>query len=211
MDTVYGILTGREAQPSPENRQTRAAATIAALTSRGITVPEELLTPLPRAGVGELAGLIELLVTLGGHEGLAEIADELRYEIDDLLPIVDAAELLKLATADNGQLHITENGRRFAAADISRPKEQFATLIIEQAPLVRRIVRRLRHSDNGDIRADTILADLRHVYTDEHAHTQLDTAIDWGRYAELFEYDADTDRLLLPTNADAATATARHA
>ena len=38
------------------------------------------------------------------------------------------------------------------------------------------------------------------------ARRQLDTAIDWGRYGELYDYDADSDRILLPTHPDAAMA-----
>ncbi len=34
-------------------------------------------------------------------------------------------------------------------------------------------------------------------FTQDHAHAQLDIAIDWGRYAELFDYDANTGRLSL--------------
>jgi NitT/TauT family transport system ATP-binding protein len=197
VDTVYGILTGRDATEVPG----RAVHADAMPLPDGISEPAELNTPLPRASTGELGGLIELLAALGGHEGLAEIADELRYELDDLLPVVDAAELLKLAFAEDGRLHLTEQGRRYAAADILRAKEQFATLAVEQAPLVRRVVRRLRHSDNGTVRADTIRAELRYGYSEDYARTQLDTAIDWGRYGELFEYDAGNDRLLLPTRA----------
>jgi NitT/TauT family transport system ATP-binding protein len=197
VDRVYGILTGRDA---PDGRASAPSPADGPPIPAGVSEPQELLTPLPQASTGELAGLNELLAAHGGHEGLAEIADELRFEIDEFLPVVDAAELLKLAFAEGGRLHITEQGRRYAAADILRAKEQFATLAVEQAPLVRRIVRRLRHSDGGSVRADTILSDLRHIYGEQDARTQLDIAVDWGRYAELFEYDADDDQLLLPNH-----------
>jgi NitT/TauT family transport system ATP-binding protein len=150
--------------------------------------------------------LLELLAARGGQEGLAEIAEELRYELDDLLPLVDAAQMLKLAYPQSGRLRLSEQGRRYAAADLLRAKEQFATLAVEQAPLVRSIVRILRHSDSGAIRSETVLADLCRAYSDADAQTQLDTAIDWGRYGELYEYDADSDRILLPSHPDAAMA-----
>jgi NitT/TauT family transport system ATP-binding protein len=188
VDTVYGILTGRTTLDAVTDRVNVSVAS---------TAPE-LSVFLPAANTGELGGLIDLLNASGGREGLAEIADELRYELDDLLPVVDAAELLKLACTDGGQLQLTEQGRRYAAADILRAKEQFATLILEQAPLVRHIVRELRHSENGTLRADSILADLQRVYGEPDARSQLDTAIDWGRYGELFDYDADDSRFLLP-------------
>jgi NitT/TauT family transport system ATP-binding protein len=38
---------------------------------------------------------------------------------------------------------------------------------------------------------------LRRGFSDEEARRQLDIAIDWGRYGELFEYDAETGQLVL--------------
>ena len=52
-------------------------------------------TPLPDVSPGGLAGLLEILVARGGKDGLAEIADDLSFEIDDLLPLIDAAVLLR--------------------------------------------------------------------------------------------------------------------
>ncbi|WP_223694007.1 ABC transporter ATP-binding protein [Leifsonia poae] len=194
VDRVYSILTGQKAEPR--------AGGAAAPSAPGAAEPG-LDVPLPAASTGSLGGLVDLLASHGGSESLAEIADELRYEIDDLLPVVDAAQLLKLARPQGTELRITEQGRRYAAADPLRAKEQFATLATEAAPLVRRIVRDLRHSASEAIRADDVLAELKTFYGDDDAQRQLDTAIDWGRYGELFEFDADTDRLLLPTHPDA--------
>jgi NitT/TauT family transport system ATP-binding protein len=200
VDDVYGILTGQKAEPRRTPEPTGAAAAGATQAGQGLEVP------LPAASTGSLGGLVELLAAHGGTEGLAEIADELRYEIDDLLPVVDAAELLKLARPQGGELRITEQGRRYAAADLLRAKEQFATLAVEAAPLVRHIVRDLRHSESGALRADDVLDELKALYGDDEAEQQLDTAIDWGRYGELFEFDADSGRLLLPTHPDATAA-----
>lgn len=195
VDQVYGILTGQAADPRPN--APRAGSTVKTDNADGID------QPLPPVGIGELRGLIELLAERGGVDGLAEIADELRYEVDDLLPIVDAAELLKLARPTGTELRMTEQGRRYAAADLLRAKEQFATLAVEAAPLVRRIVRDLRHSPSGAIRTDDVLTELRSYFGTDEAQKQLDTAIDWGRYGELFEFDSDSDRILLPTHPDA--------
>ena len=194
VDEVYGILTGQQAEPRASAVGSGAQPGAAA---DGIDIP------LPAVSTGELGGLVELLAERGGQDGLAEIADELRYEIDDLLPVVDAAQLLKLARPQGTELRITEQGRRYAGADQLRAKEQFATLAMEAAPLVRRIVRDLRHTGTGAIGTDDILAELRTYYGTDDAQRQLDTAIDWGRYGELFEFDADSGRLLLPTHPDA--------
>ncbi len=39
-------------------------------------------------------------------------------------------------------------------------------------------------------------------FSREEADRQMETAIDWGRYAELFEYDAAGQRLFLPEEAE---------
>ncbi len=43
----------------------------------------------------------------------------------------------------------------------------------------------------------TLLEALRRGFSAEEARRQLDTAIVWGRYGELFEYDAESRRLVL--------------
>ena len=36
-----------------------------------------------------------------------------------------------------------------------------------------------------------------HGFSAEEARRQLDVAIEWGRYGELFEYDAESGQLIL--------------
>ena len=38
---------------------------------------------------------------------------------------------------------------------------------------------------------------MRRGFSEEKARQQLDLAIDWGRYGELYEFDADTGQLKL--------------
>jgi C-terminal AAA-associated domain len=49
---------------------------------------------------------------------------------------------------------------------------------------------------------------LRSGFSEDRAHQQLDLAIDWGRYAELYSFDADTGQLKLDhlPSADASAA-----
>jgi NitT/TauT family transport system ATP-binding protein len=189
VDTVYGILTGREAAV-----QAAAAPTVPALAT-----PGDL--PLPEASVGGLAGLLEILLARGGEDGLAEIADDLNFEIDDLLPLVDATVLLGLATVADARIAITDEGREFTAADILTSKEHFARLAATRAPLVRAIVQGLVATEDGTLREGLFLDLLRRGFTAEQARNQLETAIGWGRYGELFDYNRDDGRLLLEPGA----------
>ena len=187
MDTVYGILTGRE----------EAAERAAAEVSPDAPAATPIDQPLPEVSVGGLSGLLEILAARGGQDGLAELTDELSFEIDDLLPLVDAAVLLGLARVHSAQLEITDAGREFARADIDTSKKLFGELIAERAPLIKAILRALNATEDGTLREGFFLDLLRRGFSAEEARRQLDIAIEWGRYGELFEYDAESGELVL--------------
>ena len=41
-------------------------------------------------------------------------------------------------------------------------------------------------------------------FAEDEVQRQLDTALNWGRYADIFAYDAETDRVSLPHHASSA-------
>jgi NitT/TauT family transport system ATP-binding protein len=193
VDTVYGILTGRE--EAAERASTQPPA--------GAPAPTPAELPLPEVSAGGLSGLLEILAARGGQDGLAELAEDLSFEIDDLLPLVDAAIMLGLAEVHDAQLEITEQGRQFAAADIDASKILFGELIAERAPLIKAILRALHATSDGSLREGFFLDLLRRGFSADEARHQLDIAIDWGRYGELFEYDAERGELILESAAAA--------
>jgi NitT/TauT family transport system ATP-binding protein len=189
VDQLYAILTGRDENPAVPNPQ-----------------PGPLTHPLPRVTVGGLAGLVEIVYSHNGQTDLPDLADELSFEVDDLLPIVDAAVMLGLLEVEGAQAFLTEMGRRWYTADIQTSKQLFAALAGARAPLVRTIVKALENSDNGTLREDFFRDLLRRGFTTADTEAQLDIAIDWGRYGELFDYDADSRELVLSEVAAALNA-----
>ncbi len=150
---------------------------------------------LPHASVDGVSGLLEILRDGGGQADLADLADDLLLEVDDLLPLVDACHLLGFVTTAAGHLQLTQSRRRFADADIQSSKQQFADVALEHVPLVRTIHSALHRADDGALKEAFFLDVLRRHYSAEEAQAQLDTAIDWGRYGELYEYASDTQEI----------------
>lgn len=181
VDRLYGILTGRE-----ESAQAPGRATSGPLTH-----------PLPAVTVGGLAGLTELVYSHDGVADLPELADELAFEVDDLLPLVDAGTMLGLLSVADADVSLTDVGREWFTGDIQVRKQLFASLAVDRAPMVGTIVRALQRSDDGKLRDDFFLDLLRRGFPADAAQAQLDIAIDWGRYGELFDYDADDGEFLL--------------
>ena len=199
VDTIYGILTGRE-QAAADALEAEAAAQAApGQAVRPMATP--INTPLPDVSTGGLSGLLEILAARGGRDGLAEIADDLSFEIDDLLPLTDAAVMLTLARIDGSDIEITADGKEFAAADILTSKQLFAGYAAKHAPLVRTITQALAATADHTLRIGFFIDILRRGFSLSEARSQLDTAIDWGRYAELYDYDSDDEELTLEPGA----------
>ena len=205
VDTIYGILTGREDSAAEAVSAAADAATAAAgagpTPRRPAATP--MNTPLPAVSPGGLGGLLEILMARGGKDGLAEIADNLSFEIDDLLPLTDAALLLGMARIDGSDIELTAEGKEFAAADILTSKQLFARSAAAHAPLVRAVVQALAATEDHTLRAGFFLDLLRRGFSSTEARSQLETAIDWGRYAELYDYDSDDDEFTLEPGAQA--------
>ncbi|HEY1917257.1 MAG TPA: AAA-associated domain-containing protein [Streptosporangiaceae bacterium] len=178
VDQIYRMMTQRDTAP-PDGAQP------------GQEAAEAGDTRLPQATVDGLSGLAEVL--LGRHDGradLPDLADSLGLEVDDLLPLLDALVLLGFAGLRDEQLTLSRGGRVFAGASIQDSKEMFARASVERAPLVRTIYFALRGSLDGTLPAGFFTDILRSRYGEEEADRQLDVAVNWGRYAELYDYDA---------------------
>jgi NitT/TauT family transport system ATP-binding protein len=153
---------------------------------------------LPHARPGGVAGLLELLLDKAGRDDIYRLADDLAFEIDDLLPIVDAAQLLGFLKVEEGDAAITESGAEFANSEILRQKELFREAAKANVLLLRQIVRALEAKSDHSVPEDFFLDMLDEQFSDEESLRQLETAVTWGRYAELFDFDAARRRFFLP-------------
>jgi NitT/TauT family transport system ATP-binding protein len=152
---------------------------------------------LPHATAGGIAGLLEFLNDRGGQEDLYHLAEELLMEVDDLFPIVDAAVLLGFAESRQGDVHVTSTGKEFAEADIPERKRLFRDAVLSHAMLLRQIRNALERKSDGALPLEFFHDILDEHFSQEDVQRQIDTALNWGRYAEVFGYDSESDRLIL--------------
>jgi len=164
------------------------------------------LQVLPHATAGGMAGLLEFLNDRGGKEDLYHLAEELLMEVDDLFPIVDEAVLLGFAESHQGDVHITPAGKEFAEADIGERKRLFRQAVLSHVTLIQQIRNALERKSDRAVPLEFFRDILDEHLSHDDVQRQIDTALNWGRYAEIFTYDSETDRLLLnePTNAAAS-------
>jgi NitT/TauT family transport system ATP-binding protein len=186
VDQIYTALTRSRVSVSTPAAQAKEAA----------RTPVKPLA-LPHARPGGIAGLLEILADRGGRDDLYKLAETLSMEVDDLLPIVEAGALLGFIQIQEGDVEITPAGTRFAQADILSRKTLFRQAAIDNVPLLRQIQQALRSKTDHTLPSEFFHDVLDEHFSNEVAASQIDTAIEWGRYAELFDYDAETQRLML--------------
>ncbi|HEX6477346.1 MAG TPA: AAA-associated domain-containing protein [Ktedonobacteraceae bacterium] len=110
-------------------------------------------------------------------------------ELDDLLPLVEAADLLDLANTEEGDLVLTEPGKRFADAGVLEEKQIFREQALAHVSILRKIVQSLEDAPGHTLPEEFFLSILEKHFSQEEAQAQLETAINWGRYAELFSFN----------------------
>jgi len=151
---------------------------------------------LPNTRPGSIAGLVELLQDRSGKEDLYRIAEELLMEVDDLLPIVDASTLLSFVKSERGDIELTPAGKAFAEADIESRKRLFRDAALAHATLLQQMNQALIGKSDHTIPLEFFRDILEEHFSDADVQGQIDTALNWGRYAEIFTYDSETDRLV---------------
>src|SRR5580658_6142170 len=181
VDYVYKVLTQPDSAPqiAPEKQASAAPG-----------APRAKYPMLPHARPGGISGMLEILYDRDGHDDIYHLADDLAFEIDDVLPIVEASQVLGFVHVSEGDVELTPEGRQYVDSDIAERKEIFAKAALERVALVRQIKRALESKSNHTLPDEFFHDTLDEHFSEQETIQQLETAVNWGRYAGLFDYDS---------------------
>ena len=183
VDYIYKVMTEPELELAPPARRELPA--------------KPPFQRLPHAKPGGMAGLLEFLNDRGGEEDMYHLAEELLMEVDDLFPIVEEAVLLGFASSREGDVEITPAGKAYAEADIVTRKRLFRDAALAHVVLLQQMRSALEKKSDGTVPLEFFRDILEEHLPEEEVERQIKTALGWGRYAEIFDYDSETDKLLL--------------
>ena len=199
VDRIYQVMV------NPKEDATKILAGAEAL--------EAAVTPdghaIPTVPVSHLTGFVHRLQALGGREDLHDLARDLPMEADDLLPVVDAANLLGFVELVQGDVVLTAQGRHFAEAGIAERKTIFGQQALANVVILQKIVALLQQAPGHRVKEDGLLDALEHKFSPVEARRKLNTAIRWGRYAGLFTYDDDRGEFRAAASSSADVAPTR--
>jgi len=187
VDSIYRVLTKPDHEHDAAPPRTYAPGAPAK--------PKPVM--LPHTRPGGLAGLLEILADRGGRVDLHRLSEELSLDIEALLPSVETAAMLGFLRVEEGDTIITPEGLTFAKADIQARKAIFRKAAIANVPLLRQMEQALKAKSNRTLSEEFFRDLLDEQFSEEESRRQLDTAIQWGRYAEIFDYDSESGKLTL--------------
>jgi len=139
-------------------------------------------------------GLLRALdVVFNRHADLYKLAEYFDLEVDDLIPVLEIAEMLGFAIIDGGDIFLTESGELFIRAPVQSRRGILRDKIKGLEPF--RTALSLLNKQ-GYFKIEELintLSDLGYTEVGEVGfHDKLiQTLIDWGLYTGLFSYSSD--------------------
>ncbi|HEX2841018.1 nitrate/sulfonate/bicarbonate ABC transporter ATP-binding protein [Hyphomicrobium sp.] len=187
VDEIYGLMT----QCSATERHERRTSPGFPGTGIGMT--------LPRLSTNVLSGLMETLASppFNGAADLPDLAATLQMEVDDLFPIAETLQLLRFAELAEGDVKLTDYGRRYVDASLDGRKRLFAEHLLAFVPLAALIRRVLDERPSHRAPYGRFSGELEDHMLEEQAEETMRAVISWGRYGELFGYDEKTNEFNL--------------
>lgn len=198
VDYIYKVMTEPEVEHALPDAETTAEIIVppGGFQKQQSPIRTSRYQMLPHARVGGVAGLIELLHDRGGREDLFRLAEELVMDVQDLLPILEACALLGFTLLKEGDVQITPAGIRFADADIQQRKVLFREAALEHVTILKQIDSILKRKSDHSINDEFFHDILDEHFAEDEVQRQFETALNWGRYAEIFDYDRESGRLI---------------
>jgi NitT/TauT family transport system ATP-binding protein len=156
-------------------------------------------TILPPVSTNLLAGLIEAVEAqpYNGKADLPDLTADLQLEVDELFPVAETLQMLRLAELEGGDFKLTHMGKRFAEEDTNVRKEIFSRALVSYVPLAAHIRRVLDERASHTAPKSRFQDELEDFMTPDAAEATLEAVTAWARFAELFAYDDESEMFSL--------------
>jgi NitT/TauT family transport system ATP-binding protein len=180
VDRIYALMTQRPDTTKP------AREAVAAALGLGLA--------LPRVSTNSLAGMLEEIAAppYNGKADLPHLADSIQLEIDELFPLGETLQLLRLAEFEDADIKLTPLGQRFVDMDVDQRKKVFGDQVLAHIPLASHIKRVLDERPTHRAPATRFREELEDYMSEDYAERTLRAIINLGRYGELFAYDENS-------------------
>src|SRR6516164_3036397 len=199
VDQIHAAITALVLPDEPTEPMAVAAGAAAAASVETGAEPAPRparVEPIPNAPVETIIGLLEIIEDAKETINVFDLSARVGKEFGETIATVKAAEMLNLVDTPKDDVLMSEAGWYFLAASPPARKALFRQAIMKLR-LFQMLTSRLAEAPDGRIDADSVLEELAKLLPYDHPAKLLDTIIAWGRYAELIDFDQDTNTVRL--------------
>jgi NitT/TauT family transport system ATP-binding protein len=190
---LHDVIT-KEQMPDIPEEQAPAAPVPGALPD---------IVPLPAVNLGHIFGLMEIVRDHGGQMDVFRLDQLTEYDFGHTIGVVKAGELLDFLDTPKNQVLLTDIGRRFLDADINGRKKIFHDQLLTLGTF-RFVLQLLQEARGHRLSKEIVLEELAVRLTTEDVEKVFSTIVGWGRFGEVWSYDAKTEELYLEHEEPAA-------
>ena len=155
------------------------------------------LRTITKVSFSQVVALARAIDEHGGVADVARIADDVEMDLDGIGPVVAAAEFLGVLTVEEGDLRLTDFGRKLMKASV-RERKAMLRAFMKDLPVFRYVIQLIETSGRPVSRKDVVEALAVH-YGAHQADDLFRALVYWGRASELIAYDSRSELLTLRT------------
>jgi NitT/TauT family transport system ATP-binding protein len=201
VDQVHAAITAL-VMPDEPAEQVAARATGAGVSqavesregAKGPSAPTAAtrVEPIPNVPVENIVGLLEIIEDAKETINVFDLSARIGKEFGETIATAKAAEMLGLVDTPKDDVLMTQAGWYFLAAPSPARKAMFRQAIMKLR-LFQMLTAHLNEAPEKRIDAGSVLEELGTLLPYDRPAKLLETLIAWGRYAELIDFDQDTN------------------
>ncbi|MBC7464426.1 MAG: nitrate/sulfonate/bicarbonate ABC transporter ATP-binding protein [Bdellovibrio sp.] len=180
VDEIHGLITTLNLPDTPKEHP----------ISKAIfeNAESKAFENIPYVQISRILGFLEVLKDDNGRTKIFELAAKMKEEFGSVISIAKAVEILNFIETPGQDVVLTELGRKFIEAESTNQKLIFRKQLVLMK-LFRLIIDKL--TTLKTLAEDDLKVEINNRFPYENADKMVDTIVDWGRYGEIFEFNAD--------------------
>jgi len=199
VDQIHAAIPAVALPDEPAEAAHRRAATVPpevpGALAAGVAAPQRTrVESVPPVQVGTIVGLLRVLEDSQEIIDVFELSAKIGKEFGETIAIVKAAEMLGLVDTPKDDVQMTQLGWYFLAAPLPAQKALFKQAIMKLR-LFQIVSAHLDESADGAIDCAHLREELATLLPYDQPSKLFETLVAWGRYAEIFDYDENADRI----------------
>lgn len=149
---------------------------------------------LPHVEAHRVIGLLEILVADKGTTDIFELSAQMKLEFAETIAVAKAAEILGFVETPEHDVILTDLGESIVRADPERRTRIFGEQI-KRLTLFKLLFQEAQQDEGFSKETMAQLITRQAPY--ENSEKIVATMLDWGRFADILDYDSDRDRFVL--------------